>query len=88
MKLSLLMLLRNHLHLSLHLIVRATQKETLLKKIVVAGKVKEIGRSTGGKPMQEKGSLLCLSLISTGSLSTFLFQLYDWLRLFLLMDRC
>jgi hypothetical protein len=66
MKLSLLMLLRNHLPPSPHLMIMATRKVVPPIRTVVAGKDKGIGRRTGGKPMQEKGSLHFLSSISTG----------------------
>ena len=65
MKLSLLMLLRNHLPPSPHLMILATRKVAPPIRTAVAGKDKGIGRRTGGKPMQEKGSLQFLSSIST-----------------------
>ena len=66
MKLSLLMLLRNHLPPSPRLMILATRKVVPLIRTAVAGKDKGIGRRNGGKPMQEKGSLHFLSSISTG----------------------
>lgn len=59
MKLSLLMLLRNRLPQN-PLSVWAAQKVVPQIRIVIAGKVKVIGRRIGEKPMQERGSLLSL----------------------------
>lgn len=69
MKLSLLMLLRNRLPPSPHLMTLDTRKVVPPRRIAVAGKVRENGRRTGEKPMQEKGSLHFLSSILTGRVS-------------------
>lgn len=79
MKLSLLMLLRNLPPPSPHLMTSATRKAVPPIRIAVAGKVKGIGRRTGEKPMQEKGSLRFLSSILTGWVSL----LYKFIRAFL-----
>lgn len=60
MKLLLPMLLRNQFHPSLHLLLSVTKRGILLIRILVAGKDKETGRRTGGKPMLERGNLRCL----------------------------
>lgn len=65
MKLSLLMLLKNHLHLSPPLMVLATKKE-LLTRTVGSGKVKEIGKKIGVKPTPGKGNLHYSFSTSTG----------------------
>lgn len=69
MKLLSLMLLRNHLPPSPHLMTLALRKVVPPIRTVGAGKVKEIGRRTGEKPMQEKGSLHFLLSILPGWLS-------------------
>ena len=61
MRLVLLMLQRNHLLPNLHLTILVfTRKELLRTRILEAGKVKEIGKMNGEKPMPEKSSLRCL----------------------------
>lgn len=69
MKLSLLMLPRNRVLPSLHLVTLATRKVVPLRRIAVAGKVRENGKRTGVKPMQEKGSLHFMSSLLTGRIS-------------------
>jgi len=69
------MLLRNHPPPSPPLMTSATRKVVPLIRI----KVKGIGRRTGEKPTQEKGSLHFLSSILTGWVSL----LYKFIRAFL-----
>lgn len=61
MKLSLLMLPRNNLPRSPHLMIWAIRKVVQQIRTLEAGKDKEIGRRTGGRPMPEKGSLHFMS---------------------------
>ncbi|RZC49835.1 hypothetical protein C5167_018264 [Papaver somniferum] len=60
MKLSLLMLLRIHVHPSQCLMVSATRKQVLPRRIAIAGKGKEISKRNGVKPTRGKGILDCL----------------------------
>lgn len=67
MRLVLHMSPRSHLVPSLHLIILViTRKEILWKRILEAGKVKEIGKRNGERHMPEKGSLRCLLSMLTG----------------------